>query len=189
MGDTARPYGAFRAKRQSSAVNNGGLSSYKVASGYNTAIAKGDFVALAVGGTLTKSAATTAGPLLGVAVGFEYTDPILNQKIYSDYLPAGTVGEDIVAIVDDDPAAIYQIQADGTLAQNAIGTNAAIVQGAITAKKSRVSLGAASIAATATLPLRIVGFADPSEVGSAYPDILVRINAHFHAAGAGNAKV
>jgi hypothetical protein len=126
-----------------------------------------------------------------VFIGVSYTDPAmgyLNKQIWK----AGTVAADAMAYVIDNPQQVFQIQASGTLNQNSVGTNAALVQGAgnATLGVSGVSLNAATLANTATLPLRIVGLVNMtgfSVPGDAFTDVLVRINTHFNATGTGNA--
>jgi hypothetical protein len=73
-----------------------------------------------------------------------------------------------------------QVQADDTVAQTALGANIGFstFSGDTATGNSETSADAASIATTATLPLRIVGFVDGPEsaVGDAYTDLLVKWN-------------
>jgi len=91
------------------------------------------------------------------------------------------VASDAVAYVIDDPSVVFQMQADDTLAQTALGNNAAVVQtaGSTDIGNSKNAVDASSIATTNTLPVRILGFVDgpDSAVGDAYTDVLVKFNA------------
>lgn len=196
MAKTQTPYGLRPAKMLGESYNTSGFNEYPIASGYAANILFGDLVVLAVGGTVQKYTGTTTAPangILGVFLGCSYTDAtqgFLNRQIW----PTGQVASNAMAYVLDDPAAVFQVQANGSLNQNAVGTNAAVVQGAgnTTLAISGVSLNAASIAATATLPLRVVGLVNnvgQSTPGDAFTDVLVRINLHTHATTTGNAGV
>ncbi len=118
---------------------------------------------------------------VGIFVGCFYTDPNTKQPTYSQYWPASTVASDAVAYVIDDPSVVFQMQADDTLAQTALGNNAAVVQtaGSTDIGNSKNAVDASSIATTATLPVRILGFVDgpDSAVGDAYTDVLCKFNA------------
>jgi len=77
---------------------------------------------------------------------------------------------------------VFQIQSDETLAQTALGNNAAIVQtaGSTAIGNSKNALDGSTINTTSTLPLRIVAFVDgpDSAVGDAYTDVVVKFNNH-----------
>ena len=86
-----------------------------IASGYATSLFDGDLVQLS-GGTLvatSMSAASTPGTAvagtIGVFVGVEYTNPGTNQRIRAQYWPAGTVAQDAVAYVIDDPRTVFRV--------------------------------------------------------------------------------
>lgn len=192
MAKTASPYGLRLAKRLGETVQNHGVNQYPIPSGYNTDIKTGDLVVLTgSAGTIAKFTGTTTGTPVGVFIGCSYTDAAIgfvNRQIW----PANQVAANASAYVIDDPDAVFQIQANGSLTQNSVGTNAAVVQGtgSATLGVSGVSLNAGSIANTATLPLRIVGIVNEvgfSVAGDAYTDVLVRINTHFNASTTGNA--
>jgi hypothetical protein len=104
----------------------------------------------------------------------------LKYKIFKQYWPTGTVATDAYAYVVDDPDVVMQIQADDAVAQTDLGANIGFstFSGDTATGNSETSADVASIATTATLPLRIVGFVDGPEstVGDAYTDILVKWN-------------
>lgn len=195
MASTAAPYGLRPVNMLGGQPMSHGIRLYKIASGYATDIFNGDLVKLVVGGTIEKDATTTSGTPVGVFVGCEYEDTamgLLNRQ----YWPASTTPKTNTtawAYVVDDPDMLFEIQADDTLGQNAIGTNAALVQGtgSTATGNSAVALDASTIAATGTLPVRIVDYVKRpgfSELGDAYTDVIVRINTHFNRATSGNAK-
>lgn len=182
MSATATPYGAKPVGTLSGSGSfSGKRRAYKIASGYDTSIFDGDFVTLVNTGTVEKDAGTTTMTPIGIFVGCQYTDPVTGQLVEDQYWPANTVADDAVAFVVDDPNVLFQIQADDTLAQTALGNNAAVVQtaGNATFKQSRNTLDASTIATTNTLPLRIVEFVDgpDSAVGDAFTDVICKFNA------------
>jgi hypothetical protein len=135
--------------------------------------------------TTTATTATTTGGgfgFVGVFVGCTYTDPtygLVNRQTYQ----ANNAATDIRGYVVDDPDALFQMQADGSLAQTTLGTNAAIIQtvaGSNGYFNSGVALQASTVATTNTLPVTIVDFVT---IGDAFTDVIVRINTHFHRSG------
>lgn len=182
MATTAGPFGLRPVKLLGDRSMTHGIRHIKIASGYAANIFNGDLVKLVVGGTVEKDTGTTTATPCGVFVGCSYTDPTLNYLLHSNYWPTGTVASDAVAYIVDDPDALFMIQADATLGQNAIGTNAALVQGtgSTSTGKSAVSLDASTIASTGTLPVRIIDFWDGDEIDSLFPNMLVKINEGDH---------
>lgn len=181
MATTAAPYGARPVDTLGATGFVNKIRQIKIASGYGTAIFYGDFVKLVNTGTVEKDTGTTTLTPVGIFVGCFYTDPNSNQPTYSQYWPASTVASDAVAYVIDDPSVVFQMQADDTLAQTALGNNAAVVQtaGSTSIGNSKNALDADSIDTTNTLPVRILGFVDgpDSAVGDAYTDVLCKFNA------------
>ena len=181
MATTAAPYGARPVDTLAATGFVNKIRQIKIASGYGTAIFYGDFVKLVSTGTVEKDTGTTTLTPVGIFVGCFYTDPNSKQPTYSQYWPASTVASDAVAYVIDDPSVVFQMQADDTLAQTALGNNAAVVQtaGSTSIGNSKNALDASTIATTNTLPVRILGFVDgpDSAVGDAYTDVLCKFNA------------
>lgn len=182
MSSTAAPFGLRPVKLLGDRPFNHGLRQMKIASAYGTSIFKGDLVQLVAAGTVEKDTGTATATPVGVFMGCIYTDPTLGYLVTSQYWPSGTVASDAYAYVCDDPDALFLIQADGTLGQNAIGSNFDLVQGAgdTATGNSGVSLNAGTIAATGTKPLRVVDFWDRDEIDTAYPLMLVKINEGDH---------
>lgn len=87
-------------------------NAYPIASGYATAIYRGDLVMGAADGSIIKAPDATAA-VLGVFWGCKYTAADGSIQ-YSKYWPAGTVGTAIEALVYDDPDIVYKVRTDAT---------------------------------------------------------------------------
>ena len=196
MATTSSPYGLAPVNLLGGQPFAGSTRLYAIPSGYATAIQYGDPVVFTTTGsnrgtiarfntTTSAGTATASATILGVFVGVTYTDAVLGKTFRQNYT-GGIVAADLQAYVVDDPDALFQVQANGSLGQVALGTNAALIQtnagSTGTNNISGVGLSASSVAATATLPLRIVDFATGpnSAIGDAFTDVIVRINTHFH---------
>lgn len=159
----------------------GSTRQIKIASGYGTNIFNGDVVKLVAAGTVEKDTGTATATPVGVFVGCTFTDPNSEQMTFKNYWPASTVASDAFAYVVDDPDCLFHIQADGAVAQTALGANFAIVQGSGSTSTgvSGVSLDASTVATTNTLPLRLVDFFNGpnSSIGDAFTDCIVKWNA------------
>tara|TARA_R100001510_G_scaffold5077_1_gene3982 strand:+ start:159 stop:737 length:579 start_codon:yes stop_codon:yes gene_type:complete len=159
----------------------GKVRHYKIASGYGTAIFYGDFVKLVSSGTVEKDTGTTSLTPVGVFVGVSYTDPNTNQLTFSQTYPASTSASDISAYVVDDPFVEMQMQGDASLAQTALGNNAAVVQtaGSTSIGRSKNAVDSSTIATTNTLPVKIIEFVNgpDSAVGDSFTDVIVVFNA------------
>lgn len=188
MSSSAYPFGMVPAQTLAAGYNTQGFESFNILDGYTTSIFFGDVVKMATTGLIQKDTGTTTLTPYGVFVGVSYVDPALGYWLNGQYWPASTTtGYDTGPLrptckVVDDPNAVFMIQADDTVAQTALGANAAIVQtaGASTFGKSRNSLSASSIDTTNTLPLRIVGLAQLPDNAwdDAFPILLVKFNNH-----------
>lgn len=196
MASTSSPYGLTPINLLGGQSFAGSTRLYAIPSGFATAIQAGDPVVFTTTGsgrgTLARFNATTAATtvtasatIVGVFVGVTFTDPVVGKTFRQNYT-GGIVASDIQAYVVDDPDAMFQVQANGSLGQVALGTNASLIQTNAGSTGvnivSGVSLQASSVATTATLPLRIVDFVNGpnSAIGDAFTDVIVRINTHFH---------
>lgn len=171
----------------------GSTRSIKIASGYATDIFYGDIVAIdATTGTLVKVTATGAdgttnafpAGVVGVFLGVEFTEPTLKYLLHDQKWKGGTVAPDAKAYVCDDPNALFTIQADGAVAQTALGANVSVIQtaGSLVTGNSKVAADASSAGADSFLPFRVVGFVESttSQVGDAFTDIIVKFNHGIH---------
>jgi len=180
MATSATPSGAEPVDTLSASGSfTGKVRHIKIANAYGTAIFYGDFVKLVATGTVEKAVVTTAvvAGTVGIFVGCSYTDPTTSQPTYSQFFPASTAADDIMAYVVDDPKLLFRMQADEAIAQTGLGNNVSAVNtaGSTSIGRSRNALDGGSIATTNTLPLRVVDFVDgpSSTVGDAFTDCIV----------------
>lgn len=130
------------------------------------AIFEGDFVTYDAAGNVTVAAAGSV--LVGVAM---------------QSLPSASTAD--IAVMDD-PDALLEIQASGSVVAADVFLNADIVAtaGDSTINRSKHALDHTSIATTATLQLKILGLSaiDDNAYGS-FARLKVKMNAHFQKAG------
>lgn len=155
-------------------------NAYTIASGYATAIYKGDPVLVVTGGTIERNAAGNVRSQ-GVFAGVEYTDS-QGVRHFSKYWPASTVATDIVAHVYDDPMLIFAIQSDATgVALTELGACAdwEIVAGSAATGISKTNLDASAAIGSTTAGLRVLRLvpADDNAFG-AYADVEVMFAEH-----------
>lgn len=179
------PYGLVPVQRLDGLPYAGATRHYKIASGYSTSIFKGDVVKLVTGGTVERDTADAAMTPIGVFMGCSYTDPTLGYKLFSNYFPASTAADDIVAYVVDDPNVLFKVAivsattTIGDLAITDIGANIAMVDNTgDTATGNSAIAGSDTPATTNTLPLRIVALVEETKNSSGgYTEALVKWNA------------
>ena len=121
---------------------------------------------------------------VGVFVGCSYVNA-QGQTVFSQYYPANALNA--VALVIDDDRTVFQVQANGAVAQAKLGENTyfAAAQststGSTTTGNSTSAVTATTV--TTTAAFRVVGFVNMqgfSTVGDAYTDILVKFNPGYH---------
>jgi hypothetical protein len=183
MASTAAPYGLRPVNLIGGQPYAGSTRMFKIANAYAANIFYGQPVASNGNGFIQADTSTTAlaaTGVVGIFMGCTYTDPSLRIKVFKQYWPTGTIATDAEAYVVDDPDVVMQAQADGQVAQTALGANIALgtSAGSTFTGNATTPLTASSVAATATLPLRIVGFVDgpDSAVNDAFTDVLVKWN-------------
>ena len=183
MSSSATPHGATPVGSLVSCAYNAKITHYKIKNNFGTSIFYGDFVKWADDNpntTIQKDTGTATLTPIGVFLGCSYTDPVSGEFRQSQYYPANTAADDIVAYVQSDPFVVMKIQADGPVDQDDIGKNVPVVQTAgstlIGTSKNAIDISAA--ATTNTLPLKIVDFVDgPTDaLDSAFPEVLVTFN-------------
>jgi hypothetical protein len=192
MATTAAPYGLKPVNLIGGQPFAGSTRQLKIASGYASDIFNGSVVSIVAAGTveIVNEVGTNADPFVagtvGVFVGCTYTDPSTKQKLFSQYWPSGTVASDAMAYVVDDYDCVFQIQADDTLAQSALGINIPVVNptaGSTVTGNSTMAADASAIAVTDTVAFKIIDFVNSttSEVGDTFTDVLVKFNPKSHA--------
>ena len=179
------PYGLVPVKRLDGLPYAGATRQYRIASGYATAIYKGDPVKLVTGGTIEFDTPDAAMTPIGVFMGCSYTDPNLGYQVFRNSWPASTVASDAVAYVVDDPKVLFKVAivssgtTIGDLAITDIGANIAMVNntGDSVTGVSRAA-GSDTSATTSTLPLRIVDVvAETTNASGGYTEAYVVWNA------------
>lgn len=198
MSVTATPYGfrpvnltgglPYASSTRSFRINPAGLNT-NIFNGSLVYVGTDGFLQLvtasgADGTTNAFPAGTTLTGAVGVFVGCSYVNA-QGQTLFSQYYPANALNA--VAFVVDDPNVIFQVQANGSLAQTELGTNVTLANaqttstGSTTTGNSNIAVSATT--KTSTAPFRIVGFVDIegfSQVGDAFTDVLVRWNPGWH---------
>ena len=183
MANVNKPYG-LRPLGNLSATGAQKQYGYQIADNQSGAIYQGDLVVLYDGYIIKYDASTHAAPT-GVFNGCQYNDPTRSNKpTWKNYYPgsvdvsSGTIDCEVI----DDPNQLFVIQADGSVVQANIGKNAdptASTTGSTTTGISNGSLGSASIAKTAALTFKILGFYNIAEnAAGTYAQVVVKLNQH-----------
>mgnify|MGYP006125428283 FL=1 len=193
------PYGLRAVNHLGGTPYAGSTRMYPIGTGLAQNIYYGDVVNVLATGLLNQTqvtgAAATPFPAgtVGIFVGCTYTDPGSNQVVFRQNWPTGTVTADAQAYVVDDPGAIFQIQANGTLAQAALGSCAFLAAAQATGSGNLLSGNSTTALSNAVTvaqdAFKIVGFVDSptSTVGDLFTDVLVKFNpvAHAYTSGVG----
>lgn len=164
------PTGLERAQ----ALSNG------IPSAYGSNILKGQAVKyVASSGTIAPVTGTEA--FCGSFQGVEWTDTTGRRRV-SNYWPSGTTGTDVVAYFYNDPLIVYEIQADGSVAQTSVGEQANLSN--LTAGSTTTGLSQSTMSATISTStqaqLRIVdlGQGVDNAWGDAFTVVRVQIANH-----------
>jgi hypothetical protein len=181
------PYG-FKAINELNGLPYAGATrQFPIARSYATNIFYGDLVQLQTDGTLILTSYSAASSptsviagAIGVFVGCQFTNPTTKQLQFSQYYPASTAADDILAFVVDDPSALFKVVMVGQTSsesntastvgyanQSFIGTNVYAVTGvagSTTTGNSKMAVsgdgpsnGTGNVrVATNSLPFRVV---------------------------------
>ena len=192
MASTATPYGLKPINEIGGLPYAGSTRKLPITSGFGTNLYYGAVVCIAANGTIelvtTNGDNSTPFPAgtIGVFMGCSYTDATLGF-VNRQYWPTGTVADDALAFIVDDPNTLFQAQAAGSITQADFGQNTHFdaVQSTSTGSTSTGNSNTALDATTATtagFAFRIVDFVDApgSEVGDAYTDVIVKFNPGSH---------
>ena len=170
----------------------GGQSRYRIANNYGTAIFQGDMVAQVTGGGIEVHADGGTVPIVGVFNGCQFTDPTTGEQKFSNFYPASTAADDIIAFVIDDPMVIFEIQANAAMPVADLFGNFDIVYttaGSTTTGISGAELNVSDGGTGTTLSLKAIDISeDPenSDVATANTNVRVVIQNHiFGVKGAG----
>ena len=164
----------------------GSTREYLIKSGYSTAIFNGDVVGFADvanstddGHLVRETAAGEVNPI-GVFLGVSYTDPNTSQPTFKQHYPGSISASDIKAVVAVHPHTLYEVQADGAVAQTSLGMTIDLVQtssGNTTTGNSGLQADADTASVGGEL-FKIVDFVNRpgSSVGDTYTDLVVMLS-------------
>ena len=174
--------GLVPARMRGSGANSGGTTRYRIANAFGSSIFSGDVVKLGSSGTV-EVITTTTDHVLGIFQGCEYVDPDSKQPIFGRYWPASTSSVDGTpyAIVNDDPATTYIIQADATVTLADVGINYTVTLGAGSTMTGRSGFGLEVAGrATTSAMLQVIGLSNVPDnaFGDANPRVEVRLVQH-----------
>jgi len=151
-----------------------------IASTYNTGILKGQPVALNTSGNIV--AATAGSAYQGAFAGHEWTDVSGRRQISNQWVAntAYTTGSEVTYYYSD-PNIVYDIQANGSLAQTSIGDQAnfaSITAGSTTTGLSQCMISTSLVGSGAVGDLRIINLTPQVDNawGDAYTIVRVTIN-------------
>ena len=185
MANLDAPFGLRPVGKLGSNINNEGTSKYQIVSGETDVVMKGDLVKLEASGYITKSGNGDAVAAIGVFNGCFYQDPTTQKPTWSNYYPGSiTVTQGTIdAYVYDDPNTLYEIQANGIIAQDKVGRNADIVYavGNTINGQSKTEMNSTVAGAGVAAQLRIVRICedpDNSDIAATDANWIVRINEH-----------
>lgn len=172
----------------------GTVNHYPLTTNNDQVIAAGDLVSLVNGSIQKVEANPVAGTLsanspVGVFLGAEYDDG--DRLRFRAAIPANLVNSGIASadvFVADDINNVFSVQANGSVAASALGSNIGLggfSSSDLTNKVSRLYADTATLSksSSSTAPFKIVGFDTTSgnAVGDAFTQLLVRFNAGVHA--------
>lgn len=193
------PYG-FKAENELGGLPYAGSTRMiPIATGYAANLFNGDLVQLS-GGTLIKSAMSAASSpgtavagQIGVFVGCEYTNPGTQQRVRAQYWPSGTVAQDAVAYVIDDPRTVFRVAVTnqgsslantgstiGYFSETFVGTNVYAITGAsgsTTTGDSAMSVSGGVISSGTSGNTRAGSTSLPFRVVQLVPDTAVSVAA------------
>lgn len=178
MSAASAPFG-FRPAYHSTGIDRD--TKYAIAAAYGTAMYEGQPCILDTNGTVTVG--TAAADLLGVFMGCEYIDATGKPNVSTFWPAAQTVqsGSVPTAWVTDDPNTVFEVQADGSIAQTAIGAQSDVSNvGSNLNGRSQATLSASVAAGGAQAQFRIIGFGQQLDnaPGDAFTIVQVKIARH-----------
>jgi len=177
------------------AANTTGATEYRIAAGNTNTLFQGSPVIPLSTGFIDKVGAAAGGTvgLVGVFWGCEYVSSTTGETIFSNNWPGSgaDTNHPVKAFVYDNPLQSFVICSDASLTSEAtarghVFANANFADGASGSSTTGISsakLAVSTIAATANLNLRIMGFQDDpenSDFTAAGIPVIVRLNNSFN---------
>jgi hypothetical protein len=184
MANVDKPFG-MRALGNLSATGAQKQFSYRIAANQAGAIFQGDLVTV-FDGFLVRFNPATHTAAVGVFNGCSFVDPSSGKPTFRNFYPGSVnVTQGVIeANVLDDPNQLFLIQASAKVEQAEIGLNADVVMGAgnTVTGVSGMELNSGTIAKTAALNVKVVGYsADPNNLpGENNVVVVVKINEHLY---------
>ena len=177
MSSTNAPFG-LRPAYHPSGLDRATALADGIASAYATAILKGQPVKMDTSGTIVVAAAGDA--FMGAFSGVEWTDTTGRRRI-SNYWPANTAYQtgSCVAYFYADQQIVYEIQADGSLAQSSIGDEADFTNataGSNVTGLSQATISTTLVGAGNSAQMRIIDIAPYSDNAWGDDYVIVRAN-------------
>ncbi|HQU24993.1 MAG TPA: hypothetical protein PKX13_12010 [Acidiphilium sp.] len=147
------------------------MNTRRISKTYATAIYHGDPVVSESTGYIQQAAPGTT-QIAGIFAGCKYLSVSQGRTLWSSYWPGADAAQDVECYIIDDPSAVFTVQANGgpvALADVGSNVNFAIGTGTASSGMSGATLDASTIATTATLPFRIVGYVGDNMFSGAGP--------------------
>jgi hypothetical protein len=181
MSATSAPFG-LRPAFHPSGLDRAQALANGIVSAYATDILKGQPVKYVTGGTIEEVTSTEA--FVGAFAGVEWTDTTGRRRV-SNYWPALTAYQtgSCVAYFYNDPNIVYEIQADGSVAQSSIGDEANftnLTAGSTTTGLSQCTMNSTLVGANNVGQVRIVDLAPypGNDWGDAFTIVRVTVAEH-----------
>jgi hypothetical protein len=190
MSSTNAPFG-LRPAFHPSGLDRAQALAGGIVSGFGSAILKGQPVKYVTGGQINPAAAGDA--FVGAFAGVEFTDTTGRRRVSNNW-PANTayIAGSCIAYFYADQNIVYEIQADGSLAQTSLGDEAdlsAVTAGSTTTGLSQCTLSTTLAGAGNVAQCRIIDIAPytDNDWGDAFTVVRVNISKYQFAPAAGTA--
>jgi len=186
MANPDKPNGFRLVGKLGSAPQNNGCTEYQIASGQAGSIFSGDPVQMLTGGTISVVNSATTVKILGIFRGCKFVDTD-GSITYKAHFPNGqTSTSTIIALVEDNPENLYEVQSSGSLALTDVGANVdlAYTAGDTVSGQSKAEIAGSSGAGTAQFRI-ISKVNEPDNDFGANVKLLVKINEHAYSTTAG----
>lgn len=146
MSATSAPFG-LRPAYHPSGLDRAQALANGITSGYSSAILKGQPVLYSSGAGVIVPVTTTSQAWSGAFDGVEWTDTTGRRRV-SNYWPANTayIAGSCVAYFYNDQNIVYEIQADGSMAQTTLGGEFSFTSGNLAAGSTTTGLSQATLA-------------------------------------------
>lgn len=178
MTATYSPNGLTPTRIRGGAPNANSTNEYPIKSGDANTIYTGQPVRVSAG-HITAIISVGLSPV-GVFQGCRYVED--GEQKFKSYWPGGTSATDAVGLVVDNPAQVYEIQADASVTAGAVGQNmsfTSVAAGSTFTGRSGAGADVATVGA-GTLDLKVIRVVDEpgNTTGDAFTKIEVALNLH-----------